>query len=97
MDNNNKDKKFFSMKKISNFFKVFVVIYIMFEYHTLSAVSQTPLTADSCKGLLFIGIACFFILCPIDASIFAKNFMSFKNGFHDKENKHRDRGIDNDF
>lgn len=74
------------MKRISNIFKVIVVIYIMFEYHIQSQVAQMPLSADNCKGLLFIGIACFFILCPVDASIFAKNFLKFKNQNHN-ENK----------
>ncbi|WP_199750423.1 hypothetical protein [Brachyspira aalborgi] len=69
------------MKRISNIFKVLIVIFIMYQYHRLSSIGA--LSSDSCKGLLFIGIACFFVLCPVDASIFAKNIMILKG----KDNK----------
>lgn len=69
------------MKLISNIFKVLIVIFIMYQYHRLSSIGA--LSSDSCKGLLFIGIACFFVLCPVDASIFAKNIMILKG----KDNK----------
>ncbi|TXJ54098.1 hypothetical protein EPJ66_02000 [Brachyspira aalborgi] len=69
------------MKRISNIFKVLIVIFIMYQYHRLSSLGA--LSSDSCKGLLFIGIACFFVLCPVDASIFAKNIMILKG----KDNK----------
>ena len=61
------------MKRISNIFKVLIVIFIMYQYHRLSSLGA--LSSDSCKGLLFIGISCFFVLCPVDASIFAKNMI----------------------
>ena len=69
------------MKRISNIFKVLLVIFIMYQYHRLSSLGA--LSSDSCKGLLFIGISCFFVLCPVDASIFAKNIMILKG----KDNK----------
>lgn len=69
------------MKRISNIFKVLIVIFIMYQYHRLSSIGA--LSSDSCKGLLFIGISCFFVLCPVDASIFAKNIMILKG----KDNK----------
>lgn len=69
------------MKRISSIFKVLIVIFIMYQYHRLSSLGA--LSSDSCKGLLFIGIACFFVLCPVDASIFAKNIMILKG----KDNK----------
>ena len=58
-----------------------IVIFIMYQYHRLSSIGA--LSSDSCKGLLFIGISCFFVLCPVDASIFAKNIMILKG----KDNK----------
>lgn len=67
------------MKKISNIFKVLIVVFIMYQYHRLS--SGGALSSDNCKGLLFIGIACFFVLCPVDASIFAKNVLLCKGKF----------------
>ena len=69
------------MKRISNIFKVLIVIFIMYQFHRLSSLGA--LSSDSCKGLLFFGIACFFVLCPVDASIFAKNIMILKG----KDNK----------
>lgn len=45
----------------------------MYQYHRLSAGGA--LSSDNCKGLLYIGISCFFVLCPVDASIFAKNIL----------------------
>lgn len=70
------------MKRISNIFKVLIVIFIMYQYHRLSSLGA--LSSDSCKGLLFIGIACFFVLCPVDASIFAKNILLMKQTHHTK-------------
>ena len=65
------------MKRISNIFKVLIVIFIMYQYHRLSSIGA--LSSDSCKGLLYIGISCFFVLCPVDASIFAKNILLLRN------------------
>ena len=68
------------MKRISNIFKVLIVIFIMYQYHRLSSIGA--LSSDSCKGLLYIGISCFFVLCPVDASIFAKNILLLRNKVH---------------
>lgn len=68
------------MKRISNIFKVLIVIFIMYQYHRLSSIGA--LSSDSCKGLLFISISCFFVLCPVDASIFAKNIMILKGKYN---------------
>lgn len=73
------------MKRISNIFKVLIVIFIMYQYHRLSSIGA--LSSDSCKGLLFIGIACFFVLCPVDASVFAKNVLLFKSKDRDEKRK----------
>lgn len=70
------------MKRISNIFKVLIVIFIMYQYHRLSSIGA--LSSDSCKGLLFIGIACFFVLCPVDASIFAKNVLLLRSREREK-------------
>lgn len=66
------------MKRISNIFKVLIVIFIMYQYHRLSG--NGALSSDNCKGLLYIGISCFFVLCPVDASVFAKNILLLRNG-----------------
>lgn len=66
-------------KNISNLFKVIVVIFIFFNYIYQSVKFGRVLTADECKGLLYIAIACFCILCPIDASIFIRNFNESRN------------------
>ncbi len=73
------------MKRISNIFKVLIVIFIMYQYHRLSSLGA--LSSDSCKGLLFIGIACFFVLCPVDASVFAKNVLLFKGKDRNEKRK----------
>lgn len=72
------------MKRISNIFKVLIVIFIMYQYHRLSG--NGALSSDNCKGLLYIGISCFFVLCPVDASVFAKNVLLIRN--KRKEDKH---------
>lgn len=66
-------------KKISNVLKLLLVSYIFFEYHYQSVLKGGALTSDDCKGLLFIAIAGFFILFPIDASIFIQNLYKAKN------------------
>ena len=75
-------------KSISNVLKLLIVAFIFFEYHYQSIIKQyhyqsiikqNPLTSDDCKGLLFIAIAGFFILFPIDASIFIQNMYKAKN------------------
>ncbi len=71
------------MKRISNIFKVLIVIFIMWQYHRLSG--NGALSSDSCKGLLYIGVSCFFVLCPVDASIFAKNVLLFRGKIDKKE------------
>lgn len=75
-------------KVISNFLKICIVAYLFFEYHFQSIQKNAPLSSDDCKGLLYIGIAAFLILFPIDASIFIKNFQAAKNlKINDKETK----------
>lgn len=66
-------------KVLSNIIKLGIVSYIFYEYHRLSSMIKSPLTADSCKGLLFIAIAGFLILLPVDGSIFIKNFFNARN------------------
>lgn len=66
-------------KSISNVLKLLIVAFIFFEYHYQSIIKQATLTSDDCKGLLFIAIAGFFILFPIDASIFIQNMYKAKN------------------
>lgn len=63
-------------KSISNLVKVIVVAFIFFNYMYQSKIAGHPLTADEGKSLLYIAIAGFLILCPIDASIFIKNLKS---------------------
>lgn len=66
-------------KSISNLVKVIVVAFIFFNYMYQSKISGHPLTADEGKSLLYIAIAGFLILCPIDASIFIKNLKSLSS------------------
>lgn len=63
-------------KTISNLVKIIVVAFIFFNYMYQSKIAGHPLTADEGKSLLYIAIAGFLILCPIDASIFIKNLKS---------------------
>ena len=60
-------------KTISNLFKVAIVIFIAFNYMYQSKIAGHPLVETEAKSLLWVGLACFLILCPIDASIFIKN------------------------
>lgn len=66
-------------KLLSNIIKLGIVFYIFYEYHRLSSIIKSPLTSDSCKGLLFIAISGFLILLPVDGSIFIKNFFNARN------------------
>ena len=66
-------------KQISNMIKICIVIFIFFNYMYQSKVQGKPMTADECRGLLYIAIAGFCILFPIDASIFIRNFNETKN------------------
>lgn len=66
-------------KTISNILKILLAAFIFFEYHYQSIIKNSPLTSDDCKGLLFIAAAGFFILFPIDASIFIQNMYKAKN------------------
>lgn len=66
-------------KSISNLVKVIVVAFIFFNYMYQSKIAGHPLTADEGKSLLYIAIAGFLILCPIDASIFIKNLKSLSS------------------
>lgn len=63
-------------KSISNLVKILIVAFIFFNYMWQSKIAGHPLTADEGKSLLYIAIAGFLILCPIDASIFIKNLKS---------------------
>lgn len=65
-------------KTISNFFKICVVLFIFINYTYQGIKYGRVLTSDECKGLLYIAIACFAILCPIDASIFIQNWKAIK-------------------
>ena len=60
------------MKNISNVFKIIVGLFILYQYWHTSA-SGHIMNSDECKGLLFIALCSFAILCPIDASIFISN------------------------
>ncbi|MEI0579459.1 hypothetical protein [Brachyspira pilosicoli] len=71
-------------KNGSNIIKLAIVLFLFAEYHIQSFIQGSPLSADSCQGLLFIAIAGFLILLPVDGSIFIKNFFNAKNN---KENK----------
>lgn len=61
-------------KTMSNLFKVLIVLFIFFNYIYQSKISGAPLTSDQARGLLYIGLAGFLILSPVDASIFIKNW-----------------------
>ncbi|WP_432631786.1 hypothetical protein [Brachyspira sp.] len=71
-------------KGISNLIKIIIVFFIFYNYMFQSKIAGHPLSADECKGLLFIAIAGFMILLPIDSSIFIKNLKSIN--IKDKEN-----------
>ena len=81
------------MKRISNIFKVLIVIFIMYQYHRLSG--SGALSSDNCKGLLYIGVSCFFVLCPVDSSIFAKNVLLFRGKLRSRELEKEDKDNDN--
>lgn len=66
-------------KSISNLVKILIVAFIFFNYMYQSKIAGHPLTADEGKSLLYIAIAGFLILCPIDASIFIKNLKSLSS------------------
>lgn len=66
-------------KMISNILKILIVAFVFFNYMFQSRVAGHPLTSDEAKSLLYIALAGFLILCPIDASIFIKNFKELKN------------------
>ena len=66
-------------KSISNILKILIVAFVFFNYMFQSRVAGHPLTSDEAKSLLYIALAGFLILCPIDASIFIKNFKELKN------------------
>ena len=66
-------------KTISNLFKVAIVVFIAFNYMYQSKIVGHPLVEEEAKSLLWVGLACFLILCPIDASIFIKNLQGIKN------------------
>lgn len=71
-------------KLISNIIKLLIVAYVFYEYHFQSILQGSPLSADNAKGLLYIAVAGFLILLPIDSSIFIKNFYNAKK--HIEEN-----------
>lgn len=60
-------------KNISNIIKILIVAFIFFNYMYQSKTQGSPLSSDQAKSLLFIAIAGFMILLPIDGSIFIKN------------------------
>lgn len=72
---------------ISNLIKIGIVLYIFFEYHYQSVLQNSPLSADSSKGLLFVAMAGFLILLPVDGSIFIKNFFNAKDHIVEKNKK----------
>lgn len=77
-------------KLVSNLIKLGIVMFIFFEYHFQSIAQKLPLTADNCKGLLFIAMAGFLILLPIDGSVFVKNLYSAKGQFtNDNGDNHK--------
>jgi len=55
-----------------------------------SKIAGHPLSADECKGLLFIAIAGFMILLPIDSSIFIKNLKSINIKDNEKNNEDKE-------
>lgn len=77
-------------KSISNLVKVIVVAFIFFNYMYQSKIAGHPLTADEGKSLLYIAIAGFLILCPIDASIFIKNLKSL-SGSENQNNSNKSK------
>lgn len=68
----------FRMKTISNILKIIVGLFILYQYWS-NARNGVIMDSDQCKGLLYIAIASFCILCPVDASIFLKNFKEVKH------------------
>lgn len=76
-------------KGISNLIKIIIVFFIFYNYMLQSKIAGHPLSADECKGLLFIAIAGFMILLPIDSSIFIKNLKSIN--IKDKENNEEEK------
>lgn len=61
------------MKNISNVLKVIVGLFILYQYWYNSSNGHI-MTSDECRGLLYLAVAAFAILCPIDFSIFIKNW-----------------------
>lgn len=61
------------MKNVSNVLKVIVGLFILYQYWYNSRNGHI-MTSDECKGLMFLAISAFAILCPIDFSIFIKNW-----------------------
>lgn len=76
-------------KGISNLIKIIIVFFIFYNYMLQSKIAGHPLSADECKGLLFIAIAGFMILLPIDSSIFIKNLKSIN--IKDRENNEEEK------
>lgn len=74
-------------KAMSNFIKFGIVIFIFFNYMYQSQVAGHPLTSDEAKSLLYIAMAGFLITCPVDASIFIKNWKSVTLHEQQKEDK----------
>lgn len=81
-------------KGISNLIKIIIVFFIFYNYMLQSKIAGHPLSADECKGLLFIAIAGFMILLPIDSSIFIKNLKSIN--IKDKENNEEEKEVKDD-
>lgn len=79
-------------KSISNLIKILVVAFIFFNYVYQSRNVGRPLTADEGKSLLYIAIAGFLILCPIDASIFIKNLKSLSSSENQNNLKKEETG-----
>lgn len=83
-------------KSISNLIKILIVAFIFFNYVYQSKVAGHPLTSDECKGLLFVAIAGFMILLPIDSSIFIKNLNNLKTNYKENLNSCEREGGDDD-
>lgn len=82
-------------KSISNLIKILIVAFIFINYVYQSKVAGHPLTSDECKGLLFVAIAGFMILLPIDSSIFIKNLNNIRNSnYSEKSNSLKEDGND---
>ena len=80
-------------KSISNLIKILIVAFIFINYVYQSKVAGHPLTSDECKGLLFVAIAGFMILLPIDSSIFIKNLNNIRNSsYSEKSNSWKEDG-----